>query len=161
MSINKISAKLAFALLIFSSSSYAAGPPASIEDLSWMTGSWSADLGPNTLEENWITPKGGSLAAMVRMSGDNDTSMFEVITIEEVAGSLILNIQQWDAGFVPRSAEAQKMELIEIGDSSVNFSAITEGSMKNLGYSREGDTFTIHLITPDDTAIDLDLSPKK
>lgn len=117
-----------------------AGPAASINDLSWMTGSWATAIGPNTLEENWIRPAGGSIAAMVRMNGKDSTSMFEVIVIEEKDGSLEMSIQQWNAGFAPRSAEAQKLELSSIGEKSVMFSAITEGGIKTLGYSRTSDT---------------------
>ncbi|MEC8471920.1 MAG: DUF6265 family protein, partial [Pseudomonadota bacterium] len=70
-----------------------AGPPTTIDQLDWMTGNWAGQLGPNQLEENWIATEGGSIAAMVRMTGSGATSMFEMITIEEVDGSLMLNIQ--------------------------------------------------------------------
>ena len=87
----KLTASLAFALL--ASTTFAAGPAADIDDLAWMTGNWVGNLGPNTLEENWILPTGGSIASMVRMTGNGGTSMFEVITIEEKDGSLELHIQ--------------------------------------------------------------------
>ena len=29
-----------------------AGPPATIDQLDWMTGNWAGQLGPNQLEEN-------------------------------------------------------------------------------------------------------------
>lgn len=135
-----------FSILALLSTSAFAGPPAKIDDLSWMTGSWAGPLGPNTLEENWIKPTSGSIAAMVRMTGEGSTSMFEVITIEEVDGSLELHIQQWDAGFKPRTEAAQKMELTEIGDRMVSFTAVSEGGMKTLGYtSPTATTFDIHV----------------
>ena len=77
-----------------------AGPPATVDQLDWMTGNWAGQLGPNQLEEldchrRWFD----------RCHGANDgrgaTSMFEMITIEEVDGSLMLNIQQWDPGLSP------------------------------------------------------------
>lgn len=138
-----------------------AGPEATIDELAWMTGTWSAQLGPNTLEEHWVAPQGGSIAAMVRMTGNGATSMFEVITIEEKDGSLVMNVQQWNAGFEPRTAVAQKLELAEIGERMVRFTAVTEGSMTSLGYSRTGDsTFTIHLETPDGNKVNLDLQAR-
>lgn len=133
-------------LLSLAGSVHAQGPSAEIEDLDWMTGNWAADLGPNQLEENWVATEGGSIAALVRMTGDGDTSMFEMITIEEEDGSLVLHIQQWDAGFEPRTESAQEMELVEIGDNSVHFEAVSEGGMSSLGYSRpDPDTFIIHI----------------
>jgi hypothetical protein len=109
-----------------------------------MTGTWQVALGPNTLEEHWVAPTGGSIAAMVRMYGES-TSMFEVITIEEKDGTLAMTVQQWDTGFEPRMPEAQQLILSEIGDQRVMFEAVTEGPMTKLGYSRSGDTFTIEL----------------
>ena len=86
MRIRKISTAFAFTLLSTVSTALYAGPPASVEDLSWMTGNWAGALGPNQLEENWTAPEGSSIAAVVRMTGDDATSMFEMITIEEVDG---------------------------------------------------------------------------
>src|SRR5687767_11492979 len=102
------------ALALVAGTAFAAGPAAKITDLAWMTGTWSAPVGPNTLEENWTTASGGSIAAMVRMSGAKGVSMWEVITIEEKDGSLMMSVQQWNAGFEPRSPVAQKLELAEI-----------------------------------------------
>jgi hypothetical protein len=132
-------------LSLGASVSFAAGPAATIDQLSWMTGNYAGNLGPNTLEENWIAPEGGSIAAMVRMTGNGGTSMFEMITIEEVDGSLVLNVQQFDAGFKPRAPEPTTMELAMIMDNHVHFNAVTEGGMRSLGYTLAGDTFTIHV----------------
>lgn len=149
MTIRKTIAALASSLLMFAALSFGtnsafAGPAATIDDLSWMTGTWAVPFGPNTLEENWIAPKDGAIASFVRMSGNGKTSMFEVIVIEEKEGSLELSIQQWGPGFKPQSEAAQKMELTEIGERMVKFTAITEGTFEFLEYRRPTDTtFTI------------------
>tara|TARA_R110002072_G_scaffold284396_2_gene448457 strand:- start:56890 stop:57387 length:498 start_codon:yes stop_codon:yes gene_type:complete len=146
MRMTTIKSVVAAGLLGFAANlSFAAGPAATIDQLAWMTGNYAGNLGPNTLEENWIAPEGGSIAAMVRMTGNGATSMFEMITIEEVDGSLVLNVQQFDAGFKPRTATPVTMELAMIMDNHVHFNAITEGGMKSLGYTLAGDTFTIHV----------------
>ena len=151
-----------FASVFVASIVFAAGPSAKIEQLSWMTGNWAGALGPNQLEENWIAVEGRSLAAMVRMTGGDATSMFEMITIEEEAGSLVLHIQQWDPGFKPRTSGAQRMELREITASSVLFDAIgDEGGMKSLGYSYpENDVFMIHVEQASGAKIDINLSAR-
>jgi len=151
---------LASALFTLSSPfAFAAGPAATIDQLSWMTGTYAGMLGANQLEENWIKAEGRSIAAMVRMTtGDGGTSMFEMITIEEVDGSLVLHIQQWNPGFVPRTPTPQKMELSMIGDNHVHFTAVTEGSMRSLGYSRDGDNFIIHVEGANGNKSDLPLT---
>jgi hypothetical protein len=159
MRFHRLFATLALALT--ASTAFAAGPPAKIADLAWMTGTWSAPLGSNTLEETWISPGGGSIAAMVRMSGPAGVSMWEVITIEEKAGSLVMSVQQWNSGFEPRTPVAQKLELAEIGDKRVKFKAVTEGSMTTLGYSRSADnTFSIEAGQPGGNVMKLALKAK-
>ncbi len=148
-------------LAFFSVSSFAAGPAATIEQVAWMTGNWAGQLGPNQLEENWISTEGSSIAAMVRMTGGGTTSMFEMITIEEVDGSLVLHIQQWDPGFAPRTPAAQKMELSEISENSVKFVAVSEGGMASLGYSHpDADSFIIHVGRPDGGTLDIPLQKR-
>ena len=143
------------------SASVFAGPPATIDQLDWMTGNWAGQLGPGQLEENWIATEGGSIAAMVRMTGGGSTSMFEMITIEEVDGSLMLNIQQWDPGFKPRTENPQTMELEEITANSVKFRAVTEGGMSTLGYSHpDAETFIIHVGRPDGNVLDIPLKAR-
>ena len=151
---------LATLALVASVSAFAA-PEAKIEQLTWMTGNWAGALGPNQLEENWIGTDGRSLAAMVRMTGDNATSMFEMITIEEVDGSLELNIQQWNPCMSPRTPGAQKMRLMEIDDNSVKFEAVGEGGMKTLGYSHpDADTFIIHVEQAAGAKFDINLKAR-
>lgn len=136
----------------------AAPPAATIEQLGWMTGNWAGNVGSAQLEENWIAAESGSIAAMVRMTGGGDTAMFEMITIEEVEGSLELNIQQWDPGFEPRTDGPQTMELAEITDNSVAFEAVSPGGMSSLGYSQpDEETFIIHVGRPDGSTMELEL----
>ena len=152
---------LAASMLALSSAyAFAAGPAATIDDLSWMTGNYAGALGPNQLEENWIKPEGGSIAAMVRSTGAGSTGMFEMITIEEVDGSLVLHIQQFNPGFVPRTPTPQTMELMAIRENHVHFRAVSEGGMKTLGYTKAGDTFTIHVEQASGNKIDIPLQAR-
>lgn len=162
MKIRQIAGAFIWAIAVCLSTSALAGPPAKIADIAWMTGNWAGALGPNQLEENWIAGEGGSIAAMVRMTGNGATSMFEVITIEEVDNSLVLHIQQWNPGFEPRTAAAQEMELAEIGEGRVHFVAVTEGGMKSLGYSNPTpDTFIIHVEQANGGKLDINLARRK
>lgn len=152
--------KLASALLlslVFASISHA-DVKGSVSDLGWMTGSWSVPLGPMTLEENWLEPVGGSIASLVRLSGEGKTSMIELIVIENTGDTLELHIQQWDPGYKPR-AEAQTMKLIDLGENRVGFEAITPGGMKKLAYSSPAPgKFNIDIVTADDKPMQFNLS---
>ncbi len=157
--------KLKFILAGFTLSLFASQAGAqvagSIEQLSWMTGNWAGQLGPNQLEENWTNTDGSSLVAAVRMTGGGATSMFEMITIEEVDGSLVLHIQQWDPGFQPRTAEAAEMVLEEITDNSVKFRNTGTEGMPTLGYSHpDSETFIIHVGQANGNILDLPLKKR-
>ena len=150
-----------FTLSLLSNFALAAGPAASIEQLDWMTGNWAGNLGPNQLEENWIASEGNSLMAAVRMTGNDATSMFEMITIEEAEGSLVLHIQQWDPGFVPRTESAMKMELTEITGNSVSFVNVSGFGMPTLGYSHpDSETFIIHVGQDGGGSFDIELKAR-
>lgn len=155
------SAGTAALLLLSSTVSWAQPPAATIEDLAWMTGNYAGQLGPNTLEENWIGAESGSIAAMVRMTGPDGTSMFEMITIEEVDGSLVLHLQQFDPGFKPRTAAPLKMELAMIRDNHVHFNNVGTEGMRRLGYTLSGDTFTIHIDQPNGQTMNIELQKRE
>jgi hypothetical protein len=99
--------------------------------------------------------------AAVRMTGSDATSMFEMITIEEVEGSLVLHIQQWDPGFVPRTESAMEMELTEITGNSVSFVNISGFGMPTLGYSHpDSETFIIHVGQEGGGSFDIELKAR-
>ena len=111
--------------------------PGRIADLAWMTGSWAGPVGPGqTLEEHWIEPTGGSIAALVRSTRNGATGMVELIVVEEEDDTLVLRVQQWDPGFRPRTPAAQTMVLAELGDRSVRFQGTDDAPIRSLAYSR-------------------------
>ncbi|MDA1077021.1 MAG: DUF6265 family protein [Proteobacteria bacterium] len=135
-----------------------AGDGTTVASLAWMSGTYSGPVGPGTLEENWIEPRDGAIASLVRMTGAGKTSMVELIVIEEEADTLVLRLQQWNPGFSPRTPGPQKMVLAEQGDQSVRFVATDEGGgMKSLGYSLVGDDFTISIENAEGQAFALPL----
>ena len=131
---------------------------ASIADLAWMTGTWSGAVGPGVLEENWTVPRDGSIQSVVRMTGGGQTSMVELIVIEEEDDTLVLRLQQWDPGMKPRTEGPTVMKLAEMGESTVAFEVVGEGMFSTLRYTRDGDTFTISITNLDGSSFDLPLT---
>ena len=121
------------------------GPAAKVSDLAWMTGHWeSAPSDDGTFfEENWTQSKAGTIASLVRNTKGNTTTILELVVIEEVKGSLVLHLQQWEPGYKPRPEGVLVMKLLEIGKNKVIFEAVGEGILKKLGYRREGKKFII------------------
>ena len=134
---------------------------ASIADLAWMTGTWSGAAGPGVLEENWTVPRDGSIQSVVRMTSGGQTSMVELIVIEEEDDTLVLRLQQWDPGMKPRTEAPTVMKLSELGENMVAFSVVGEGMFNTLGYSRDGDTFTISITNADGSSFDIPLTASR
>ena len=135
-------------VLMVPTSGLAQGPSATVSDLAWMTGHYKGTTGNGALEENWTEPIGGSIAALVRSTGDGGaTTMIELIVIEDKGDSLTLRLKQWDPGMNPRAEGFQVMELIEIGDKKVVFKNTAAAGLRQLGYSLTGDQFTISIKT--------------
>ncbi|MFT4562877.1 MAG: hypothetical protein ACI9BW_002627 [Gammaproteobacteria bacterium] len=158
-----LSVAFAMVLLLCSTAQAEHHEAPSISSLSWMTGHWAGPAGPGlTLEENWIEPVDGSIASVVRITGNGKTSMVELIIVEEESNSLVLRLQQWDAGFKPRTPMPQTMNLVGQTENSVSFAAAGEGGLKKLKYSRpevgqfhidvedaDGNSFTLKLSAPE------------
>ena len=134
-------------VLMICAPAFADGPAAKVSDLAWMTGHYKGNTGNGSLEENWAEPEGGSIASLVRSTGGGATNMIELIVIEEEGDSLTLRLKQWDPGMEPRMEGFQVMELIEIGDKKVVFKNTGEVGLQQLGYSLNGDQFTISVTT--------------
>ncbi len=132
----------------------------SVSALGWMTGTWAGPAGSNELEENWTVPKAGSIQALVRMTGGGKTSMVEMIVIEEEDDTLTLRLQQWDPGYKPRTPEPSVMKLVELGENTVAFEAITESEIAKLRYTRDGDNFTISIVNRAGAEIDIPLTAR-
>jgi hypothetical protein len=151
----------AISLGILSISAFADHHP-TIDQLAWMTGSWDGQTGPNVLEENWSLPRSGTIDSLVKSTGPDGTQMVEIVHIEEAEGTLHLYLQQWDVPFNPRTQNAQKMVLKEIGENSVTFDAVTEGGIKTLGYSRpDADSFNINITTATDQSFTIPLKTQQ
>ena len=124
---------------------------ATVADLAWMTGYWTAPVGEMVMEENWNAPLAGTIASTVRMAGKDGTQMVELVIIAEQAGTLVLTLQQFNPDFTPRSPAPQKMQLVGTGERTVTFAdAENTAGLKRLTYSRSADgTFTVEALLPD------------
>lgn len=135
-----------------------------VEDLAWMTGTWSGAMAQGgSLEENWAAPKNGSMAALVRgFSADGTTNMIELISIEEENDSLVLRLKQWNPGMEPRTEDFQKFTLVESKDRMIMFENAGNAQFAKLGYSRPADDkFVISIELGNGQKIDLPLEAVK
>ena len=131
----------------------------SVKDLGWLTGSWTGQLGPNTIEEIWSAPTNNAIQASVRIIAGGNTSVHEFIVISQVGEDIELSLQQWAPGYVAM-APATKMKLIEMSENSISFEADESASITHLRYTRTAeDAFQIAVTTKDSPEFVIHLKP--
>ncbi len=110
----------------------------SIENITWLTGSWQGSLGPMTVEEIWYPPKLGSMQMMIRLSNPDSIAMYEFIMVEEFVDdegrpSLRLHLRQ----YLPTMdlQTEQIMPMIEHSERSVSFTGDPSDNVARLDYT--------------------------
>ena len=97
-----------------------------------MCGAWTGELGPQSVEECWSEPKGGTMSTMIRLTTDAETVMIELISIREVDQSLVLHLRQFSPALQPLLT--QDMPLASITAGSATFVGPAGGGIQRLGY---------------------------
>jgi hypothetical protein len=76
------------------------GAPAKIGDMAWLAGTWrGSGLGGDN-EEIWSEPQGGVMMGMYRMLKDKKPIFYELLTLSEADGTLIIRLKHFHANFV-------------------------------------------------------------
>ena len=136
--------------------------PLSVNSLSWLTGSWQGPIGDNLLEETWLPPRAGTIVALVRSTNDSSTQFVEIVHIEEVNGTLELQLQLFDNSLSPITPEVYYFELTKIEENYVSFKGIGTRAHRTLSYERpEKDLFFIRFQPYEGDAVEIRLTPEK
>lgn len=70
-------------------------PKAEIEDIAWIAGSWVGEAFGGLSEEIWSDPVAGSMMGMYRSVTRGKVGFYEILTITEENGSLILRLKHF------------------------------------------------------------------
>lgn len=81
----------------FSAGPDATPPSATIADMAWFAGHWTGPALGGTAEELWIAPVAGSMLGMLRMVKDGKPWLYELQTIVEGKGSLVLKVKHFNS----------------------------------------------------------------
>ena len=136
--------------------------PLSVNSLSWLTGSWQGPIEGNILEETWLPPRAGTIVALVRLTNESSTKFVEIIHIEEVNGTLELQLQLFDNSLSPIIPEAHHFELTKIEENYISFKGISPGAHRTLSYERpEKGIFYIRFQPHEGDAVEIRLTPEE
>ena len=104
-----------------------ARPPATIEDVAWLAGSWEGEVFGATFEEVFNPPSAGSIVAMFKLMRDGEVSFYELILIVEEEGSLSFKVKHFNPDF---SAWEEKEDylnfrFVKAEENAVHFSGFS------------------------------------
>ena len=130
--------------------------PLTVDSLAWLTGSWQGPINGNILEETWLTPRSGTIVALVRSTNESGTDFVEIIHIKEVNGTLNLKLQLFDNSLSPINTKAHKFVLTKMDKHYVSFKGISLGAHRTLSYERpQRDVFYIRFQPQEGDAVEI------
>ena len=135
--------------------------PLSVDSLSWLTGSWQGPINGNILEETWLTPRSGTIVALVRSTNESGTEFVEIIHIKELNGTLELRLQLFDNSLSPINTKAHKFVLTKMGKNYIEFKGVSQGAHRKLSYARpQKDVFYIRFQPYEGDEVEIRLTQK-
>lgn len=102
-------------------------PAASLEDVSWLVGSWSGEAFGSTFEEVWNPPSAGSMLGMWKLLDDDEVVFYELMLLVEEEGSLSLKVKHFNADFTAWEDRQDyvRFRLVKLDENAVQFSGLS------------------------------------
>jgi hypothetical protein len=102
-------------------------PEASIADVAWIAGHWRGDAMGGLIEEIWSPPLGKAMMGSFKLVIDEEVNFYELETITETNGSLILKIKHFDAALTgwEEKDETVDFPLVKLTENTAFFDGLT------------------------------------
>ena len=101
--------------------------PATLEDVSWLVGSWSGEAFGNSFEESWNPPSAGSMIGFFKLFDGDEVAFYELLLLVEEQGSLSLKVKHFNPDFTSWEEKADYItfRFIKAEEDAVHFSGIS------------------------------------
>jgi hypothetical protein len=105
----------------------ATSPPATIADMAWLAGHWSGEALGGLSEEIWSEPGAGSMMGMYRLIKDGKPVFYELLTIVEQNGSLMLRLKHFNPDLTGWEEKQKTIDfpLVAKRDGAVHFDGMS------------------------------------
>ena len=102
-------------------------PKATLQDISWIAGHWRGQAFGGITEEIWSPPLGGTMMAVFKHVKDDQVTFYEIITITEEEGTLILRLKHFHQSLKGWEEKDETIDfpLVKIEPNKVYFDDFT------------------------------------
>jgi hypothetical protein len=100
-----------------------------VEDLSWLAGTWIGEKDGALIEEQWSAPAGNAMMCMFRWVEQGQARFYEFVTIEGDPNGLTLRIKHFNPGLLGWEEK----------DESIAFSLVQLEDRKAVFFKEEGE----------------------
>lgn len=119
----------------------------SLADVGWLSGKWVVEDGGTYSEEWWSAPSGDSMVGAWRLSRSGRAKLFELLTLIEEEGHVVLRIRHVDAKGVAWEEKDRPLvlPLVEKGAGRAVFEGPEGEGLLRISYRREADSLTVEI----------------
>ena len=102
-------------------------PSAAIADMAWLAGRWVGEALGGVSEEIWSEPRAGAMMGMYRLVRDGKPIFYELLTIVEENGSLMLRLKHFNADLTGWEEKLKTIDfpLVAKGEGAVHFDGMS------------------------------------
>lgn len=102
-------------------------PAATIADMAWLEGRWTGEGLGGLSEEMWTAPAGGSMLGVYRLVRDGKPVFYELLTIVEEEGSLVMKLKHFKPDMVGWEEKDKTVDfrLAALKEGLVQFNGLT------------------------------------
>ena len=102
-------------------------PAATLDDVSWLVGSWAGEAFGSHFEEGWNPPSAGSMIGFFKLLSDDQVVFYELLLLVEEEGSLSLKVKHFNADFTAWEDKEDYVtfRFIKADEDAVHFSGIS------------------------------------
>lgn len=113
---------------------------ASPADLAWLTGSWGARMGEDSVEEHWSPLAANTLMAMFRWVKDGQVLFYELEVLEQDGEFVYLRVKHFHQKLIgwEEKETAHEFLLVEANDEGAVFRELNQPDPRWAVYRRHG-----------------------
>jgi hypothetical protein len=102
-------------------------PTATLDDVSWLVGSWSGEAFGSRFEESWNPPSAGSMIGFFKLLSEDQVAFYELLLLVEEEDSLSLKVKHFNADFTAweEKGDYVTFRFIKAEENAVHFSGIS------------------------------------